>query len=363
MPALDPELAKADLSQAFDRAQDLFATGHEPTVDKTFKAACDAVFRSKTSSYREVLPGFCLARLQDTSIDLRLPYAKQGANAFNARSLDTGVVNPILHRHRLPTGKSPYLAVFRRQFKFTPDNRVQMKDQERYDELLRCIDFLQAADHDTTRQALVYVLFCFVRLREESNLPVSQLRRISVRQCRELFDFLVATKSGGRLPVLLVKAALTTLNEHFALGWEFDVQEINVSDHSSGAAGDVTVTKDGRTVLAAEITERVVDRNRVVTTFNTKISPSTVTDYVFFVTDAGSQPKESMWQAHVYFAQGHEISFVEIQNWIQQTLVTLGQEGRDRFNQTLVRLIADSKTPKLVKAAWNEAVDGLTATE
>jgi hypothetical protein len=150
-----------------------------------------------------------------------------------------------------------------------------------------------------------------------------------------------------------------TLNKHFNAGWTIEVQEINVADRSAGAAGDIVVRRQNAIVLAAEVTERAVEVNRIVTTFNTKIAPSAITDYLFFVTDP-AQPKSSQEQAEAYFAQGHEIAFVHIQRWMLQVLITLGTNGRETFNAILLELLSDPSTPQLVRTAWNQAIEGVT---
>jgi hypothetical protein len=360
MPALNHEQAKRDIAEAFKEAETSFAGDGVPSVDSPFQSACDAVFRSNTSSYREVIPGFCLARLQDTTIDLHLPYANQGVTAFNARSLDTEVVNPFLHEQRLPAGKSPYLAVFRRQFRFLVENREQVRDKSAYDQLLNVIAFLQAASPENARKALVYALYCYIRLREDSTIAIVKLNRISIKQYETLFNLLVHSPSGGRLPVLLVRSLLNAINEFFHAEWNVTVQEINVADRSSGAVGDVSVTKGEKVIFAAEITERQVERNRVVTTFNTKIAPSSIVDYIFFVTNS-NQPDDSRQQAEMYFTQGHDVNFVIIQQWMVQMLITLGNEGREIFNRFLFDALSNAGTPRLVKVAWNKAVEAITS--
>lgn len=361
MAEAKPGRAWEELEATLDVAQGDFVAGVIPDVPRAFGDPRDSVFRSPSGSYREVLPGFCLAKLQNPSVDLRLPYTSHGANSYNGRTLDTRVVNPFLNQNRFPAGKSPYLAVFRRQFRFIPENREQLRDKDGYDNLLNCLDYLQScATDEQVRQALVYVIWKFIRLRETSELALSRLRRISLTQYDRLIERLIATKSGGRLPVFLIQATLHALNQRFALGWTIDVQGINVADRSAGAPGDVVVRRGAEVVLAAEVTEREVDQNRVVTTFNTKVAPHALEDYIFFVT-RNIQPDAALRQMQAYFAQGHEISFVEIRGWMAQVLVLLGKTGREHFNAALFDLLTAPDTPNLVKAAWNEAVDEITA--
>ncbi len=41
-------------------------------------------------------------------------------------------------------------------------------------------------------------------------------------------------------------------------------------------------------------------------------------------------------------------------------LVTMGVNGRGKFNEILYALLEDPGTPMIVRVAWNEAVDAIT---
>ena len=135
-------------------------------------------------------------------------------------------------------------------------------------------------------------------------------------------------------------------------------QGINVSDAASGLVGDITVINQGKIILAIEVTERIVDRSRLVSTFNTKIAPFAIEDYLFLVGRTESS-EEARGQAARYFAQGHEINFAQIFDWLIMLLATLGKSGRDLYNTNLMRLLDDPEIPQVVKVAWNESVEAL----
>jgi hypothetical protein len=90
------------------------------------------------------------------------------------------------------------------------------------------------------------------------------------------------------MPVLLSVAMLRTINECFGLGLDIEYQGINVADAASGAGGDITAKKDGTVLLTIEITERSISRGRVVSTFNTKISPNKLDDYLVLLYNSGT---------------------------------------------------------------------------
>ena len=54
-----------------------------------------------------------------------------------------------------------------------------------------------------------------------------------------------------------------------------------MSDASSGAGGDIEIMEGGAMLLTAEVTERTVEANRTISTFNTEIGPYGIKDYLF----------------------------------------------------------------------------------
>jgi hypothetical protein len=160
------------------------------------------------------------------------------------------------------------------------------------------------------------------------------------------------------MPVLLSVAMLRTINECFGLGLDIEYQGINVADAASGAGGDITAKKDGTVLLTIEITERSISRGRVVSTFNTKISPNKLDDYLFFYTIA-EPAKEAIIAARKYFAQGHDINFVSVRDWAITTMTTIGPKCRSQFTSNCVELLRAKGIPSAMKLTWNEQVSAI----
>jgi DNA polymerase III delta prime subunit len=112
-------------------------------------------------------------------------------------------------------------------------------------------------------------------------------------------------------------------------------------------------------LLAAEITERPVERDRVVATFQAKIAPQGIEDYLFFVKNAVAE--DVMRQARQYFAQGHEVNFLDMRNWLKTILATIGRAGRDVFNRVVVEKLQGNDIPAALKVAWNDQIAEITA--
>jgi hypothetical protein len=281
--ALNYEAALYVLTDEFDLAEEAFREGETENVPLEIQRATLVLFRSQTQAYREALIGCALARILDETIDIRLPYANQGPNAFNGRSLTEKVVTPFLHEHRIPASKNPYLSALRRNISFVPETLGQ-KDARGYAALLSFIDQLRQVEGATARQYLRYLLQMFLELRDRTDIKLSDVKRLSLDQYKALVNRLLATKSGGLMPVLLSVGMFKTLSDCYDLGWQIEWQGINVADAAKGAGGDITVSRNDDVLFSVEVTERQIDRNRVTTTFNGKIAPNGIDDYLFFHT-------------------------------------------------------------------------------
>ena len=353
------EASRALLDQRFASVSGDVLAGEHPSVESALGEDIKRVFASDTQAYREVLVGCVLARWGDRTIDITKPYVNQGTDAFSGRSLDERVVNPFFQENRIPSSKGPYLSAFRRSVRFDQSTRTGLRDRDGYDALLRLIRHLQATDSDGDLLTFLdQLLLNFYELREESQVAIAQPQRISLEQISELVDHLLSVPSGGRFPMYLVEATLSAIKARFALAWEIQVQGINVADTAGGAAGDIEVRENGILVFSAEVTERRIDANRVIATFETKIAPNAIKDYMFLTSDGVDDAAKS--QASAYFTIGHEVNFIDIAAWIWHTLASIGSDGRAMFFGALLDRLGQDDTPTALKTTWNDEVARLT---
>jgi hypothetical protein len=353
------ETAHAQLEQEFATVEAQVLNGQAPALTNGLVQHIETIFGSSTQGYREIFLGCILARLNNPAIDIHKPYVKHGPTAYNGRTLDERVVNPFLRDKRIPCSRAPFLSTFRRGVQFIAATSIGARDQLAFSSFIALVDYVASeSDRDRHLDVLRYVLYKFIGLREASHIALSQLSRISLEQFNVLIGGLLSTPSGGRLPVILVEAAFAAIKLTYERNWTIEVQGINVADSPGGVGGDITIQENGQVILAVEVTERPVDKARVVATFHTKIAPGRIVDYLFLVT--GSVPEEVLQQARQYFSQGHEVNFMEIKNWIVQVLAALGVKGRDAFNRVLFERLDAADIPPSLKLAWNEQIARLT---
>lgn len=350
---IDRSKIEALLKVQFQKALEFYLKGMRPPANEEIAEAVETLFATRIQSFREALLGAVLAKVSDIKIDIRLPYANQGENAFQGRAIDEDIVNPFLQEHQIPCSKGPYLAVFRRSVRFVPETREGLRDKAGYDAFLTVIDFLQASSTKEARAILLLLLWKFIELREHGKIDLARIQRLSLDQYRHLIDELLLVPSGGLLPVVLSVAMFQTLRDCFELAWEIEWQTINAADRPSGAGGDITIRSNGKILLAIEVTERSIQKSRVVATFNTKIVAHGLEDYLFLFTDAAPE-QDARATAQQYFGQGHDISFLPIANWLVSCLGTIGPKCRRIFNEKTLALMDQPSVPAHVKIAWNE---------
>jgi len=344
------------LLEEFTGAERDYMTRKPPEVSEKARQAAEVLFSSTVQSYREALLGCAIARIVNPEIDIRSPYDKQGPRAFSGRSLDEKVINPFLTEKRIPCSRGPYLASFRRNVRFVPSTADGLRDKEAYMAFLSYLEELEAADTDQSRNLLRYLLYRFIELRDQANIPLSKIQRLSLMQYKTLIDKLLSRPSGGFFPVILVVALLQTVAEIYHLDWEIKWQGINVADRTQGAGGDVTVLEKGEIRIAFEVTERKIDKNRVDSIFHSKIAPLEIKDYLFVFTEEEPEEEAQLLARHL-FAQGHEVGFVQVKDWIFYNLSTAGIKGREIFLQGLLKLLEE--TPAMIKTIWNEQLRSL----
>ena len=354
---LDRQLARKTLEEEYRSAEDSFRKGNQFKVPKLVAAATARLFISKTQAYREALIGCALARILDRQIDIRLPYMKQGDNAFHGRDLDEKVVNPFLRDHEIPCSTGPYLSSIRRNVSFVPETLGQ-KDRKAYEMMLAFIGQLETASKKSARLYLRHLLYSFIALREKSDIRLADVRKLSVEQYEKLLSGLLTIPSGGWLPMLLAVATFKTISECFDINWRIDWKGINVADRAKWEGGDINVFRNDELMFSVEVTEREISRARVVGTFKTKISPSGIDDYIFFyaATPPTSEAREAAKQ---YFGQGHDINLIPVKNWIITILSTIGPQCRRAFTERFMELLRTKGVPASLKVAWNDQLDRL----
>jgi SacI restriction endonuclease len=353
---IKPTDALALMSELFPLAEDDFREQAAIDIPAHIASSTGRLFSSDTQAYREALVGCAIARILNAEIDIRLPSTESGKNAFSGRSLADNAVTPFLRERAIPVSVSPYLSSLRGGAKFIKGGapRIQ-RDPLGFEALVDIVDYLREINSDEARSYLRYLLRCFIQLREAGNIVLKRISAPSLEQLRKLITAMLRVKSGGRISSMFAVAMFQTISECHALGWTVEFQGINVADVASGAVGDITISKDGELLLGVEVTERIIDQSRITLTFDRKMSPSGLLDYLFITTTRPEE--EALAAARSYTAVGHEMNFVPLIDWLIYNLATIGRKCRALFQTKMIDLLSGEGIPAEIRVAWNDKLD------
>lgn len=353
MIPIDYSKATLDLNTLFTRPNEMVLLKSQEYLD-SFISELDALFNSRSQSFRETLLGCALAHLINPSIDVRSPYAKQSEKSFNGRTLDETVINPFLQANKIPCSKGPYLAVFRRNVTFTEKTRDGIRDRIAYDAMLMLLSVIESIEVEVESAGFVRCLLSrFLMLRDQSRVPIVFIERLSIAQYSKLFQQLEECPSGGLLPVLLTVALFQTIQKRSSSQWQIGWQGINSADCATGAEGDITIKNEGDIFLAIEVTERPIDEIRVNSTFNTKILSNRVRNYLFIYTKAAPQETAQI-AGSSYFTQGYNINFAHLHDLVINQFLISDEAFRKIYMLNLIDLLDNLTVPSSVKVFWND---------
>ncbi len=348
--------AEALLEASFRAADEEFGNSSNADIPAHVLSATTILFKSNTQAYREALVGCAIARILDPQIDIRLPATEHGENAFSGRSLAERVITPFMQGKSIPVSVAPYLSSIRGGARFVEggEPRIQ-RDKPSFAALVNVVDYLRNHGDLECRRYLRYILRCFIELRETGNISLKRIAQPSLVQLDSLIRGLLDVKSGGRISSFLATAMFQTLSDCHNLGWKVEFQGINVADKASGAVGDITIQKNGELILGVEVTERPISQARVTLTFDQKVAPAELADYLFVTT---AKPEEqAVAAARSYTAVGHEMNFVCLPKWIFCNLATIGPKCRIIFQDKMIELCQSVGVPAELKLAWNTCME------
>lgn len=352
--SVDSNEAREFLQEALDAAETAYQSGAPPSVSDDLAADIERLFTSSTQAYREALVGCVIARHVDGRINIRHPATETSDDAFSGRSLADQIVTPYLQDRGFPVSRSPYLSCLRGGARFEPNRapRIQ-RDAGGFAALVSAVEHVAEAPPEEAIKCLIFLLYRFVVLREQAQIELRRIARPNLHQLTKLIAGLLSVRSGGRFSALLATAMFQTISDCHGLEWEVEFQGINVADAASGAVGDITVKKQGVIVLGVEVTERTIDRGRVAATFERKVAPNGLEDYLFITT---TQPEtDALTAAHNYTGVGHEMNFVQLQAWLTNNLATVGPQCRAIFQAKILDLLVTQNAD--LKVAWNDKMD------
>ena len=328
--------------------------GKEHARIKGFIRDC---LRSKTKSYRYVLPTQLLSKCVDPSLDCRsLQASFQSPGAFDARTIAHDVIVPFDRDNHQVLGGSPepYVNNPLRCGSVTRQTLARQKNKADWKKLTAVLEKVeQANDHQFTGRVFDEVLFEIYNFLDEVKVVYPVPNRISLSDTTRLAETFLETRSGGDRLEAVATALFRVVGSRFRVFDDVKRQKVNVADASSGMVADIECWSKGKIVLMVE----VKDRNLTLVQMDSKlgIARSRKINEILFMAQGGIEDAEKVQIAKRVsreFSSGQNIYISDLMSFATSILTLLGEIGRTEFLHEVGRELDRASSSISHRKAW-----------
>lgn len=175
------------------------------------------LLRSKTKSYRYVLPTQLLAKVANPEANATcLQKKSEVIGRFDARTLCHSVVVPFEREQGTPLGGSPepYVNNPLRVPEVSSTHRNAQKDKDGWDQLCMVLEQVQnRSDKDFSKRVFMQILLEIRRIQQEQAITYSIPQRISLEHTLRMLQVFLDPRTGGSRLQAVCVALLRTIGE------------------------------------------------------------------------------------------------------------------------------------------------------
>ena len=334
--------------------------GKEHAKIKKHVADC---LRSKTKTYRYVLPTQLLCKCVSSSLDCRsLQASFNSPGAFDARSIAHEIIVPFDRENHQVLGGSPepYVSNPLRCNSVTKQNRAKQKNKTDWDKLVLVLGKIEEQrDLAFTRLMFDQVLFVVYDMLDDVKVTYPVPNRISLPGTLNLMRQFLTVKSGGDRLEVLAAALFRVIGRLFDLYDDVRREKVNVADASSGMAADIECRRQGKVALIVEVKDRTLTLvqldSKLVTARSKKINE------IMFMAQGGVEHAETVdieERVGREFGSGQNIYVVELISFAGSILMILGEAGRVEYLHEVGRELDRGSSPIPHRKAWASLLQG-----
>lgn len=318
-----------------DRADD---ECEEPLSEKhsRLKKHIEDCLRSKTKTYRYVLPTQILCKCVNAKLDCRsLQALFKSKGAFDARSIAHDVIVPFdQENHKVLGGSAePYVNNPLRCDSVTSKNRGRQKNKKDWDKLVNILEEVEGSNDLTlTRHVFDQILYVIYDMLDDVTVTYPVPNKVSLQNTLRIVEKFLATKSGGDRLETLATALFRIIGKNFDLFDDVRRQKVNAADASSGMVADIECWRKGKIVLIVEVKDRALS----LVQLDSKLSfaRSRKINEIMFVAQEGIERTDSGKindRITQEFVSGQNTYVVELISFAASLLMILGESGRVDF--------------------------------
>lgn len=245
-----------------------------------------------------VLISCCLAKVHNSTFDIRKPYTEIGdSDCFSGRTYDEQYITAFIHKNNLPCNNTTAFltpAWRNRNETLTRNLRIAGKPPLLYAKILELLDAVYT-NHISAEDILAETIRLLILLRNERQNRINALTEalsktkegmpLSSESIIKLIEQHISLPHTSRLPVLLItaayRAAQSLLQEKV-----LDLQSHNAVDTKTGALGDVEITliNDAQVITVYEMKDKKITREDIEIALQKIVSINNTLDNYIFIT-------------------------------------------------------------------------------
>jgi hypothetical protein len=329
----------------------------------------DSILGSKEVGYKKAIIIQLAGKAADFSLDAQSLQKRDGQNgAWDAREFGKRAFVPWNASIGNPLGDAddPYVSNQFRNPRFDHSIRAQRRNPELFDQTLSILEKANSA-HDVgeVTALLEQVLMGVRRMMQGKSFdyPIPQRASIDATQAA-VSSFLSVSSGGGRLQAV-AQALFKSLSD---AGFDYAnlvARHVNTSDASTGASGDVSFSKDGRST-AVEVKDRQLTVAQVLTSV-TKARIAEVTELIFLVHTSRDNrmfpseqdEAEAIQIATKEFSSGLNVYWESYLRLSRSLLVVVGEQGRRDFLKSVGIALEEQSVDAKHRWEWAQIVAGM----
>ncbi len=315
--------------------------------------------RSKTKSYRYVLPTQLLAKLVDSSLDSKCLQAgrKPERGNFDARSLNNLVILEFEREQGYPLGGSPepYVNNPLRVDEISLKHLEAQKNKRGWKILCKIFEMIESYNNpEFTEKLFKQTLLEIRRVQQDMEVTYPIPQRISLEQTMKILKQYLEPRTGGRRLQVVVYAIFMAMKNIWNIYDNVISAPVNAADAPGGRPADITCEKSGETVLAIEVKDRTVTLEMLESKIHSS-REAHVRELMFLIrANQLTQDIDVKERAEREFTSGGNIYLLETNSFLENILALIGENGRQIFLESVCDALMELNLDFQDKKDWAE---------
>lgn len=316
--------------------------------------------RSRTKTYRYVLPTQVLAKVCDPSLDCRCLQMSRGRKgAFDARTIAHQVVVPFDAANHCVLGGSqePYVSNPLRVAEVSSRFAKAQRDKQGWTDLCNLLEALERKQSASfTELVFTQILIAIHRQLADVRIVYPAPMRIGLDKTIRVVEQFLQEQSGGDRVQAVACALFIVIGKRFGLYSKVERGVINAADLATGLAADLEcISESGETVLAVE----VKDKELTIAAIESKLQSARgkkIAEILFVAEKGIAREDEEKLPSRIEteFARGQNVYVFDLKALARVALALVGEQSRPEFLRLVGQQLDDFRSDIRHRRAWRD---------